>query len=95
LNPGPREICAACLSHKLETIDLPGAGKLVAWTIIRRAPTRFRGDAPYAVCVVELDVGNLRVTGRLANPAVNPLPGSRLRAIDRREGYSIFMSEGA
>lgn len=93
LDPGPREICAACLSHKLEAIDLPGEGRLVAWTMIRRAPTRFRADAPYAVCVVELEAVKLRVTGRLANPLANPLPGSRLRAIDRRDGYSIFMSE--
>lgn len=90
LDPGPREICANCLSQALEPIDLPGEGRLVSWTMIRRAPTRFRGEAPYAVCVVELDTGGLRITGRLADPAANPPPGIRLRAIGREDGYSIF-----
>ncbi|OZB13252.1 MAG: hypothetical protein B7X58_09875, partial [Marinobacter sp. 34-60-7] len=26
-----------------------GTGRLVSWTVIRRAPTRFKGQAPYVV----------------------------------------------
>jgi uncharacterized OB-fold protein len=95
LDPGPREICAACLSASLEPVEVPGEGRLVSWTMIRRAPTRFRPEAPYAVCVVELDAGDLRVTGRLSDPATDPAPGARLRAISRVDGYSLFESVSA
>ena len=92
LDPGPREICAVCLSSALESVDVPGEGSLVAWTMIRRAPKNFREEAPYAVCVVELDTGRLRVTGRLADPAIDPPLGMRMRAIERCDGYSVFVS---
>ena len=95
LDPGPREICAACLSSALESVDVPGEGSLVAWTMIRRAPKNFRDEAPYAVCVVELDTARLRITGRLADPAADPPLGTRLRAIERRDGYSVFVSEAS
>ncbi len=64
--PG-RTVCAACLNDTFDTLDVPGTGTLVSWTTIRRAPTQFRDDAPYDVCVVDLDGGH-RVTGRLAGP---------------------------
>ena len=92
LDPGPREICTACLSSALESVHLPGEGSLVSWTMIRRAPKNFREEAPYAVCVVELDTGRLRVTGRLADPAIDPPLGMRMRAIERCDGYSVFVS---
>ena len=95
LDPGPREICAVCLSSALESVDVPGEGSLVAWTMIRRAPKNFREEAPYAVCVVELDTARLRVTGRLADPATDPPLGGRLRAIERHDGYSVFVSEAS
>jgi len=94
LDPGPRELCPACLKPALEAVELPGRGRLVSWTLIRRAPTRFRAEAPYAVCVVELE-GGLRVTGRLADPATDPQPGAAVRAIGACEGYSLFGSAAA
>jgi uncharacterized OB-fold protein len=63
----------------------------MSWTMIRRAPTRFRADQPYAVCVVDLDAG-LRVTGRLADPEAAPVPGARVEAIGAGEGYILFRS---
>jgi len=89
LDPGPRELCPACLSPALALVELPGEGRLVAWTMIRRAPTRFRAEAPYAVCVVDLDAG-VRVTGRLAGATDAQEPGTAVRAVARGEGYSVF-----
>ncbi|MBN9267759.1 MAG: hypothetical protein BGN89_12635 [Alphaproteobacteria bacterium 64-6] len=63
LDPGPRDLCVACQSDKLVPADVPGKGTLVSWTTIRRAPTRFRGQAPYVVAVVKL-VSGLLITGR-------------------------------
>lgn len=63
LDPGPRDLCTACQSDKLVPSEVPGQGVLVSWTTIRRAPTRFRGQAPYVVAVVKLDTG-LLITGR-------------------------------
>lgn len=91
LDPGPREICARCLSTALEPVALPGTGRLMSWTMIRRAPTRFRAEQPYAVCVVDLDAG-LRVTGRLADPESEPPPGALVRAVAAGEGYTVFRS---
>ena len=71
---------------------MPGTGRLVSWTVVRRAPTRFRAEAPYAVCVVDLQAG-LRVTGRLADHAAEPRPGDAVRAVALGQGYAVF--EGA
>ncbi len=91
LDPGPRELCTACLSDALAPAEVPGTGRLMSWTMIRRAPTRFRGEQPYAVCVVDLDAG-LRVTGRLADPEADPTPGASVRAVGAGEGYVTFRS---
>jgi len=88
IDPGPRTLCPHCLSDRLETAELPGEGRLVSWTMIRRAPSRFRSEQPYAVCVVELE-GGLRVTGRLRG-ASEELPGAMLHAVERGEGYMVF-----
>lgn len=63
LDPGPRDLCTACQSDNLVPTDVPGEGTLVSWTTIRRAPTRFKGQAPYVVAVVKLDA-DLLITGR-------------------------------
>ncbi len=43
---------------------LADKGTLYAWTRIHAAPRVFEGEAPYAVCVVDLDNG-LRIATRL------------------------------
>lgn len=60
-----RTVCSHCLCNVFDAVDVAGAGTLVSWTTIRRAPTQFRDDVPYDVCVVDLADGQ-RVTGRLA-----------------------------
>lgn len=60
-----RTVCARCLGDAFDPVEVEGLGTLVSWTTIRRAPTQFRDDVPYDVCVVDLSNGQ-RVTGRLA-----------------------------
>ncbi len=91
LDPGPRDICPRCLQRTLAPVGVPGTGRLVSWTMVRRAPTRFRGEAPYAVATVELDAG-VRVTGRLEDASDEIAPGARVAASGSGSGYAIFRS---
>ncbi|MCA3180296.1 MAG: OB-fold domain-containing protein [Burkholderiaceae bacterium] len=86
-SPG-RAVCAGCLSTRLEPASVPGTGRLSTWTTIRRAPTRFRDEAPYDIAVVDLDAG-LRVTGRLARGTV-PVAGAAVRAVPGDAPYPTF-----
>jgi len=91
LDPGPREVCPRCFRRSLAPVAVPGTGRLLSWTMVRRAPTRFRGEAPYAVASVELDAG-VRVTGRLENAEDETAPGARVEASGSGSGYAIFRS---
>jgi uncharacterized OB-fold protein len=86
-SPG-RAVCAGCLSTRLQPDRVGGGGRLATWTTIRRAPTRFRDEAPYEVAVVDLDAG-LRVTGRLAKGA-SPEVGARVFALSSETPYPLF-----
>lgn len=88
LDPGPRELCAACAGNRLTPQRVHGGGTLVSWTVIRRAPTRFRAEAPYAIAVVDLDVG-VRITGRLPL-GEEPEPGSPVRLLEVRDRIPYF-----
>ncbi|MDE2581692.1 MAG: OB-fold domain-containing protein [Rhodospirillales bacterium] len=73
-------VCRACLSADLRPVGIPATGRIVSFTTIRRAPSRFRDQAPYHVAVVDLDAGP-RVTGRLAATSPAPALGARVRAL--------------
>lgn len=89
---GPRQLCPACHAPALEPTAVPGEGALVSWTVIRRAPARFKELAPYAVCLVDLGQG-LLVTGRLSS-ATPALPvGARVRCTGQDQGVAIFAGE--
>lgn len=53
----PKEFCAGCQQRAWEPVTLAGDGTIVSFTIIRVAPTRHAGDAPYAIVVVKLREG--------------------------------------
>lgn len=90
LDPGPRDLCEACHSPDLEPTDVPGEGALVSWTTIRRAPTRFKGQAPYVIAIVELGSG-LRLTGRIGGDADRLRLALPVRAVDERDGTYLFV----
>lgn len=89
LDPGPRGNCTACYGTDLIVRNVESSGQLISWTMIRRPPTAFRDDGPYAVAVVKLDVG-VQVTGRLDLMAVEPAPGSRVVALTHQSNVPVF-----
>lgn len=89
LDPGPRELCAACGSADLSPKDVPGNGALVSWTTIRRAPTRFKGQAPYVIAVVDLAAG-VRFTGRFRGTLEGLHLGTPVVAVEQESGAYVF-----
>lgn len=57
------DTCATCLHTGMDIIQVPGLGKLVSWTTIRKPPLRFKEEGAYHVGVFDLDNG-FRITGR-------------------------------
>lgn len=76
LDPGPRFCCAGCQGTRLLTHRVPGRGRLVSWTLIRRPPEAFAAAGPVAVGVLELEAG-VRVTARLELAGAEPALGAR------------------
>ena len=89
LDPGPRSFCPACHGAGMAAVDVPGTGRLVSWTTIRRAPTAFREQAPYHVAVVDLDAG-VRITGRLLLPQAGCRPGDGVVCVDLLDDIPLF-----
>jgi uncharacterized OB-fold protein len=60
----PKPICPHCWSDKMQWKDLSARGTLYSWTRVHAAPRVFTEEAPYALCVVDLDIG-LRIATRM------------------------------
>jgi uncharacterized OB-fold protein len=73
----------------MQACTVPGQGTLVSWTVIRRPPTKFKGEGAYAIAIVDLTSG-LRVTGRLAAVPDRIEPGAAVHAVAFRNGANIF-----
>jgi uncharacterized OB-fold protein len=50
-----RLVCPECGSKDFKNIQLPREGKLITYTIIHIAPSKFTDQVPYAVGIVELN----------------------------------------
>ncbi len=53
----PKPVCPHCWSPRMQWKELGQRGTLYSWTRIHAAPKVFVDEAPYAVCVVDLDMG--------------------------------------
>ena len=62
----PKEFCDACGQRDWKPLALSGDGTIASYTIIRVAPTKHAGDAPYAVAVVKLREG-VSLFGRIVD----------------------------
>jgi uncharacterized protein len=62
----PKPVCPHCWSDRMAWKDLAARGTLYSWTRIHSAPKVFVDEAPYAVCVVDLENG-LRIATRLVD----------------------------
>ena len=54
----PKPVCPECWSDDLEWIDLSGRGILRSYTEVSAAPAIFAAEAPYVLCLVDLDEGS-------------------------------------
>ena len=68
----PKEFCANCGKRAWQPVPLSGEGTLASFTIIRVAPARHAGDAPYAVGVIKLKEG-ASIFGRIVGVAFDKL----------------------
>ena len=59
-------------NESVEWVELSGKGKLYSWTTMHAVPAVFQFEAPYRVCVVDLEEG-IRVTTRLLGNGLAPL----------------------
>jgi len=62
----PRIICPACKSRKFEPVQLNPEGKIISYTVIRIAPSKFVDQVPYALGIVEFDDG-VRLMAQIAD----------------------------
>ena len=68
----PRDLCPNCYSRNVEWIQASGKGTLHTFTIVVRAPhPAWRDDAPFVVCMVDLEEG-ARMPANLVGTRINP-----------------------
>jgi uncharacterized OB-fold protein len=53
----PKPICPECWKSDLEWVDTSGRGTLYSYTEVSAAPATFADEAPYVLCLVDLDEG--------------------------------------
>jgi uncharacterized OB-fold protein len=53
----PRQKCPSCGGREFETVVLPRKGRVVTHTVVRVPPSRFSGQAPVPIALVELEDG--------------------------------------
>lgn len=88
----PRPVCAACHSMAADWVAIPGAGRIVSWTVCHHAYLpEFKEQVPYVVAIAELEHG-IRVNLRLEVPPQQPLrTGDPVRIAYRAmpEGFTM------
>lgn len=77
-------VCKRCRSREFAQTELPGSGRLIAYTIVRFPPKEFVQVAPYAIGLIELDDGT-RIISQLTDFREDELrDGARVEAVFRR-----------
>ena len=84
--------CRRCGADRLERIDLPGRGRLLSWTVVRRPSGPFAHRDAFAVALVDLDAGP-RLTGNLEGWEEEPPLGCVVRAVGEIDGIPLFAPE--
>ena len=88
----PLARCRRCGNDALDSVDVPGRGQLVSWTVVRRPSGAFAHRDVYAVAVVDLDEGP-RLTGNLEGWEHDPIPGIVVRVVGEVDGTLLFAPE--
>lgn len=54
----PRILCSACMSEHVEWVQAAGCGRVLTFTIVRRAVSEaYAPDVPYVVALIQLEEG--------------------------------------
>ena len=84
--------CRRCGSEKIEQVDVPGRGRLVSWTVVRRPSGPFAHRDAFAVALVDLEAGP-RVTGNLEGWERDPPLGATVGVVGDIDGIPLFAPE--
>lgn len=76
----PKSFCPHCWSKKIQWTEIPTGGVVYTQTVVHIAPAIFAHEAPYRLCIVDLDVG-IRVATRLVGDAHEVPVGSRVELV--------------
>ena len=66
----PKAFCERCGKQAWQTVPLAGHGTIESFTVIRVAPRKFAGEAPYAIAAVRLAEG-VSLLGRVVDIPVD------------------------
>ena len=77
----PKPVCPHCWSDAMGWAPLSSQGVLYSWSRVHAPPEVFIPEAPYAVCIVDLDVG-LRIASRAVEREGVPfVPGMTMEMV--------------
>ncbi|MEO8299792.1 MAG: OB-fold domain-containing protein [Burkholderiales bacterium] len=77
----PKPVCPHCWSDRMVWRPLSAQGTLYSWTRVHAPPTVFADEAPYAVCVVDLDIGLRIATRMVEREGAEPRIGSPMEVV--------------
>lgn len=92
--PPEATVCTSCTSTDLNWTNAQGAGRLISWTVVHRAPNRaYAGVVPYTVGIVELAEGPW-LYARIETDAPGAGLPVRARFVRPEEGecYPVFVA---
>ena len=84
--------CRRCGGEQIERIDMPGRGRLVSWTVVRRPSGPFAHRDAFAVALVDLDSGP-RLTVNLEGWEQEPPLGTAVCVVGEIDGIPLFAAE--
>jgi uncharacterized OB-fold protein len=77
-------VCRRCRSKEFAQVELPGSGRLIAYTVVKSPPKEFERCAPYAIGLIELEDGT-KILSQLTDFKENELRDDiRVEAVFRR-----------
>ena len=86
----PRTVCPRCHRGELDWVDLPGSGRLYAFSaVLGGAPLGMEADVPFAVGLVDLEGVPLRLFGRVVGA-----PWTELKVGDRVDVEPYLAADG-
>lgn len=87
----PKPVCPECWTDNLEWVELSGRGTLVSFTEVSAAPAMFAHEAPYTLCIVDLEEG-VRCVSRVLAAWEDLVPDLPVK-VQMREAEPSFLFE--